>query len=167
MEQSPYGETVTPDEILQDILTPEQQEEFAELGPTLRKKYMKDIKGRVDFKKLSGKSGKLVQQWIRYNERVRSGAENARKPKETQMNFSLSQLKFRDIGTLNTEGALDKVNTILESLNQEFNDLLSNLQELSKRVNELTYSGDSERKSKATKAAEKADDTKKSAEEIQ
>lgn len=167
VEQSPDGETVTPDEILQDILTPEQQEEFAELGPTLRKKYMKDIKGRVDFKKLSGKSGKLVQQWIRYNERVRSGAENARKPKETQMNFSLNQLKFRDIGTLTTEGALDKVNTILESLNQEFNDLLSNLQELSKRVNELTYSGDSERKSKATKAAEKADDTKKSAEEIQ
>jgi len=166
VEQSPDGETATPDEILQDILTPEQQEEFAKLGPQLRKKYMKDIKGRVDFKKLSGKSGKLVQQWIRYNERVKSGAENARKPKETQMNFSLNQLKFRDIGTLNTEGALDKVNIILESLNKEFNELLSNLQELSKRVNELTYSGESERKSKATKAAEKADDTKKSAEEI-
>ena len=167
VEQSPDGETATPDEILQDILTPEQQEEFAKLGPTLRKKYMKDIKGRVDFKKVSGKSGKLVQQWARYNERVRSGAKNARKPKETQMNFSLNQLKFRDIGTLNTEGALDKVNTILESLNQEFNDLLSNLQELSKRVNELTYSGDSERKSKATKAADAAGETKKSAEEIE
>lgn len=170
VEQSPDGEAVTPDEILQDILTPEQQEEFAELGPILQKKYMKDIKGRVDFKKLSGKSGKLVQQWMRYNERVKSGAESARKPKETQMNFSLRQLKFRDIGTLNTGGegaALEKVNTILESLNQEFNDLLSNLQELSKRVNELTYSGDSERKSKATKAADAAGETKKSAEEIE
>ena len=166
VEQSPDGETQTPDEILQDILSDEEREQFASLGPIQKTKFMKDIKGRVDFKKLSGKSGKLVQQWIRYNQREKSGVENARAPKESQMSFSLKQLNFRDIGTLNTEGALSAVNKILETLNDDFKDLLTNLQELSERVSELTYSDQSKRKSKAKQAATKAGDTKKSAEKI-
>tara|TARA_B100000035_G_C20624898_1_gene389716 strand:- start:178 stop:564 length:387 start_codon:yes stop_codon:yes gene_type:complete len=128
---------------------------------------MKSIQGRVDFKKLSGKSGKLVQQWMRYNQRQKSGVENARAPKDSQMSFSLKQLNFRDIGTLNTDGSLKAVNKILETLNNDFKDLLSNLQELSERVSELTYSDQSKRKSKAKQAATKAGETKKSAEEIQ
>ena len=131
---------------------------------------MKDIKGRVDFKKLSGKSGKLVQQWMRYNQREKQTPEadrdKLRAPKESQMSFSLKQLNFRDIGTLNTKGALPAVNKILETLNDDFKDLLTNLQELSERVSELTYSDQSKRKSKAKQAATKAGDTKKSAEKI-
>ena len=167
VEQSPDGETETPDEILQDILSDEERERFARLGPRSREKFMKSIQGRVDFKKLSGKSGKLVQQWMRYNQRQKSGVENARAPKDSQMSFSLKQLNFRDIGTLNTDGSLKAVNKILETLNNDFKDLLSNLQELSERVSELTYSDQSKRKSKAKQAATKAGETKKSAEEIQ
>ena len=170
MEQSPDGETQTPDEILQDILSDEEREEFESLGPRSRIKFMKNIQGRVDFKKLSGKSGKLVQQWMRYNQREKQTPEadrnNLRVPKESQMSFSLKQLNFRDIGTLNTKDALPAVNKILETLNDDFKDLLTNLQELSERVSELTYSDQSKRKSKAAQAATKAGDTKKSAEKI-
>ena len=170
VEQSPDGETETPDEILQDILSDEEREQFASLGPIQKKNFMKDIKGRVDFKKLSGKSGKLVQQWMRYNQREKQTPEadrdKLRAPKESQMSFSLKQLNFRDIGTLNTKGALPAVNKILETLNDDFKDLLTNLQELSERVSELTYSDQSKRKSKAKQAATKAGDTKKSAEKI-
>jgi len=165
VQQSPDGEQTT-DEILQDILSDEEMEQFLSLGPIQKTKFMKDIKGRVDFKKLSGKSGKLVQQWMRYNQQKKSGVGNARAPKESQMSFSLKQLNFRDIGTLNTKGALPAVNKILETLNDDFKDLLSNLQELSERVSELTYSDLSKRKSKAKQAATKAGDTKKSAEKI-
>lgn len=129
-------------------------------------------KGQIDFLyaritaeellRVSGKSGKVVRRWMNFLSK-KSSVE----PKTTQFGFSLKQLKFKKITTLNTSGALEVAQFLLDGLNSQFNDLLTNLQQLAEKVNEVTYAGDSERKSKAGQAAQSAELTKQSAEEIQ
>ena len=131
------------------------------LGETLDKLSPED-KGTVASEKLPGKSGKLVRRWANYM----SGASSV-KPTQTQMTFTLKQLRFKSLGTLKTQGALDVAKFLLQGLNSQFNDLLTNLQQLAEKVNELTYAKDEDRKKKASASAEKAEKTKQSAQDIE
>ena len=101
-------------------------------------------------------------------EREKGILDEKGRPIKTVFNFSTKQLKFKPLATLETSGALGAAQFLMTALNSQFNDLLSNLQQLSEKVSELTYSKDQkQQKSKAKQAATKAGDTKKSAEEIQ
>jgi hypothetical protein len=101
-------------------------------------------------------------------EREKGILDEKGRPIKTVFNFSTKQLKFKPLATLETSGALEVAQFLMTALNSQFNDLLSNLQQLSEKVSELTYSKDQkQQKSKAKQAATKAGDTKKSAEEIQ
>ena len=134
------------------------------LGETLDKLSPEEKikKGKVTAGELSGKSGKLVRRWANYM----SGASSV-KPTQTQMTFTIKQLKFKSLGTLKTKGALDVAKFLLQGLNSQFNDLLTNLQQLAEKVNELTYAKDEDRKKKASASAEKAEKTKQSAQDIE
>ena len=75
----------------------------------------------------------------------------------------------KGLGTINATDAMEVSKTVLESVNEQFNGLIKNLQILTKEVSELTYvaKDQEQRKTKAGTSASAAGATKDSAEKIQ
>ena len=96
----------------------------------------------------------------------------------TQLESEMQSFKFgatdpvyggaKDLGTIDASDALKVSKLVLEDVNKQFENLIKNLQILTKEVNELTYvaKDKKQRKTKAGTSAAAAGETKKSAEEI-
>ena len=96
----------------------------------------------------------------------------------TQLESEMQSFKFgatdpvyggaKDLGTIDASDALKVSKLVLEDVNKQFENLIKNLQILTKEVNELTYvaKDKKQRKTKAGTSADAAGATKKSAEDI-
>ena len=96
----------------------------------------------------------------------------------TQLESQIQSFKFgatdpvyggaKELGTIDASDALKVSKLVLAEVNKQFEDLIKNLQILTKEVNELTYvaKDKKQRKTKAGTSATAAGKTKKSAEDI-